>query len=376
MGKKKTKKVILSALILCLCIALTGLLVKQTIWREKSSSQRLDIIFNNTLDHKKVFDMTVNVESGDGSFSYIRSAGQMKDDSPFAIASITKMFTAAVIFNLVDSGQLSLNGTLDQLFEFDLIAGLHVYKGSDRTGSITIQQLISQTSGLPDYFTEKGPDGTSFEEEILKKDTTIDFEQILSRSKQLEPHFINGDEGKAFYSDLNFDLLGKVAEQVTGEPLEDLYNKYIIKPLNLESTYLSKNDSRFIPIHIGKELVHRPMAISSQGASGGMISNSTDLMKFLKAYFHGELFSPTHITNVTWNKIQYFPLQYGMGMMRVKMSRLMSPFFPAPEILGHSGSSGSFAFYCPSRDLFIVGTLNQTEKNPFQLIYQMLDSVD
>jgi len=63
-------------------------------------------------------------------------------------------------------------------------------------------------------------------------------------------------------------------------------------------------------------------------------------------------------------------------MMRVKMSRLMSPFFPAPEILGHSGSSGSFAFYCPSRDLYIVGTMNQTEKNPFQLIYQMLDSVD
>ena len=153
MGKKKTKKVILSALILCVCIALGGLLVKQTIWREKSTGQRLDIIFNNTLDHKKVFDMTVNVESGDGSFSYLRSAGQMKDDSPFAIASITKMFTAAVIFNLVDSGQLSLNETLDQLFEFDLIAGLHVYKGSDRTGSITIQQIISQTSGLPDYFT-------------------------------------------------------------------------------------------------------------------------------------------------------------------------------------------------------------------------------
>ncbi|GAA0400323.1 serine hydrolase domain-containing protein [Paenibacillus motobuensis] len=184
MGKKKTKKVILSALILCVCIALGGLLVKQTIWREKSTGQRLDIIFNNTLDHKKVFDMTVNVESGNGSFSYLRSAGQMKDDSPFAIASITKMFTAAVIFNLVDSGQLSLNETLDQLFEFDLITGLHVYKGSDRTGSITIQQLISQTSGLPDYFTEKGPDGTSFEAEILKKDTTIDFEQILSRSKR------------------------------------------------------------------------------------------------------------------------------------------------------------------------------------------------
>lgn len=48
--------------------------------------------------------------------------------------------------------------------------------------------------------------------------------------------------------------------------------------------------------------------------------------------------------------------------MRVKMPRIMSPFMPAPEIIGHSGSSGSFAFYCPSKQVYIVGTLNQTEK--------------
>jgi CubicO group peptidase (beta-lactamase class C family) len=107
-----------------------------------------------------------------------------------------------------------------------------------------------------------------------------------------------------------------------------------------------------------------------------MISTAPELMKFLKAFFNGELFAKSNIESVEWNKIQFSPLEYGKGMMRVKMPRIMSPFMPAPEIIGHSGSSGSFAFYCPSKQVYIVGTLNQTEKNPFQTIYTMLNCVD
>lgn len=58
------------------------------------------------------------------------------------------------------------------------------------------------------------------------------------------------------------------------------------------------------------------------------------------------------------------------------MSRLMSPLFPAPEIIGHSGSTGTFAFYCPSKDLFITGTINQMNKQPFPLIYSLLHCFD
>ncbi len=58
------------------------------------------------------------------------------------------------------------------------------------------------------------------------------------------------------------------------------------------------------------------------------------------------------------------------------MSRLMSPLFPAPEIIGHSGSSGTFAFYCPSKNLFITGTINQMNKQPFPLIYLLLHCFD
>ena len=69
-----------------------------------------------------------------------------------------------------------------------------------------------------------------------------------------------------------------------------------------------------------------------------------------------------------WNRI-FFPLQYGCGLMRFKLPRLLSPFGFSPELVGHSGSSGSFLFYCAEIDLYIAGTLNQMAmpRAPFPL---------
>jgi CubicO group peptidase (beta-lactamase class C family) len=235
---------------------------------------------------------------------------------------------------------------------------------------------LSHNTGLPDYSTEKIGKVKSYFDEIYEKDVPITFEETVERTKKLEPHFINGSPGKAFYSDINFDILGKISEKVSGKTLDTLYKEYIIQPLKLEATYLCQPDSKFAPIYLGKEKLYRPITISTAGASGGIISNTSDLIIFLKAFYGGELFTEKYLINDKYNKIQWFPLEYGMGMMRCKMSRLMSPLFPAPEILGHSGSTGSFAFYCPSKKLYIVGTINQINKNPFQTIYLLLNSLE
>lgn len=60
--------------------------------------------------------------------------------------------------------------------------------------------------------------------------------------------------------------------------------------------------------------------------------------------------------------------------MRLQLPRLMSPFLPAPEIIGHSGSTGSFAFYCPPYATYIVGTVNQMSGIPFEYVYRYLNA--
>jgi hypothetical protein len=75
-----------------------------------------------------------------------------------------------------------------------------------------------------------------------------------------------------------------------------------------------------------------------------------------------------------WNKI-FFPLEYGIGLAKFKLPRIFSPFKPMPELLGHSGLSGAFAFYAPEKDVFLTGTVNQIS-NPdisYRLMLQLLN---
>ena len=71
-----------------------------------------------------------------------------------------------------------------------------------------------------------------------------------------------------------------------------------------------------------------------------------------------------------WNAI-FFPMQYGWGMMRINLPRAFSPFKPFPEYVGHSGSTGSFAYRCPEKSLYLVGTVNQVA-NPGRPIRLMM----
>jgi hypothetical protein len=73
-----------------------------------------------------------------------------------------------------------------------------------------------------------------------------------------------------------------------------------------------------------------------------------------------------------WNTI-FFPLRYGYGLMDFKLPRFFS-LRPTPEFIGHSGSTGSFAFTCPEKSLYLAGTLNQIA-SPSKPFFLMTDLV-
>ena len=77
-----------------------------------------------------------------------------------------------------------------------------------------------------------------------------------------------------------------------------------------------------------------------------------------------------------WNPL-FFPLQYGTGLMRFKLPRAMTLFRATPELIGHSGSSGSFAFYAPQDQVYIAGTFNQFDKpsRPFNFMLKVAAAV-
>lgn len=111
---------------------------------------------------------------------------------------------------------------------------------------------------------------------------------------------------------------------------------------------------------------------------GGGVTTVGDALRFIEAFIGGELLTPDELASMTrqWNRV-FFPFDYGLGIQRFRLPRVMSPWPPPPELIGHAGSTGSFSFYEPSKRAYVVGTVNQTDNpaRPYRMIVQMMNAL-
>lgn len=340
-------------------------------------------------------NIVAHVQSADGQVNLAAAAGTadpvtgtaMTVDSPYFIASISKTYTAAMIMMLYEQGLLDLDTTVSAYLPGKLLDGIHVYKGHDYSHELKVYQLMSQTSGLPDYFEGKPNGGRSLYDDIKHgaPDRSYTTEELMAIARGVPPRFEpdarNGR--KAHYSDTNYHLLGAVIEAVTGKSYAENLTQLICNPLGLQHTYafdarLMESRQKPAMIYFKDRALDLPLFISSHVAEGGLVSTTAESIIFLRAFFDGRLFDKKHFDRMMrqWNGV-FFPLQYAYGLMRFKLPRILSPFQPAPEYIGHSGSTGSFAFYSPDRQLYFAGTVNQSSKpgKPFQLMIQIANAL-
>lgn len=326
------------------------------------STELLNEILSKRVDNKTVFGTTMCIASGRNAVPVIASAGNLATDSRYFIASTTKIYVTALILNFEEQGLLSLDDKLERYFPQSLIAGLNNYRGKDFSAEITLRHLLSNTSGIPDYFLGKKIDGKSLEKELITgKDSYWSFEDTVNLSKTMKSPFPPGKPRKALYSDTNFQLLGSVIEKITGLEIKDVFKKIIFDELELVKTYTysDENDTLPAPLYYKNKILTVPLAMKSFKADGGIVSTAGESLRFLRAFFSGKFFSIEKLkTLYNWNPI-FFPLKYGIGVMQFKLPRIFSPFSPASEFIGHSGLSGAFAFYCPEKDVYLTGTVNQ-----------------
>ena len=359
----------------------------------------IDTLVSN---NKDVFNVVMGITNANGDFNWSGAAGiayedgseTMKVETPIFIASITKMYTGAATMILEEQGQLSIGDPISLYLPASLVEGLHRYKGRDYSDQLRIYNLISQTSGLPDYFLDRPKRGQSiFDRLIAEGDFSWNLEDVLDIAKnKLSPKFPPEPVGqtksgkKAYYSDTNYQLLGAVIEAVAQKPLQELYSELIIEPLGLTSTYLHgyggpRKTTENPPANIYHKT--RPFfldkAMKSFGPDGGMVSNVEDSLKFLRSFMDGELFTETSTLErmKSWKTI-FFPFQYGLGLMRFKLPKIFSPFSPNPELIGHSGATSAFLYYSDIGQLYIAGTLNQTDNQgrPYRLLLKIINIIN
>lgn len=335
---------------------------------------------------KSVRNCVLSVTKGDGSFSWSGAAGvasqdgnmPMTKDTPIYIASVTKLYTAAAIMRLNEEGALSLDDPMSKYLPQEIIRGIHVYKGKDFSHEITISQLLSHSSGIADYYSEKGKDGKSLFDLFLEnphRSWTVD--QTIERArKDMTPNFPPG-KGTS-YSDTNFQLLGKVIENVTGKPLEVVYATFFFTPLGLKHTWLVGHSEG--QMGTPADVFCKDMnidSIRSNGsywAEGGIVSTAQEMIVFLKALNEGRVIRRDTLNLMHGWRKWHFPLDYGYGTMRFSLPRGLDAILKVRPLWGHSGSTGSFLYYSEDLDLYMAGTINQTESQskPFMLLIKAI----
>jgi D-alanyl-D-alanine carboxypeptidase len=357
-------------------------------------NQELETIVTKRVgDGRRIRNCVLAVMKGDGSFAWSGAAGianqdtqaPMTSDTPIYLASITKLYTAAAIMRLYEQGALALDDPMAEYLPDDLIQGIHVYRGKDYSHEITIEQLLAQTSGIADYYDDKPEGGSSFYEMfVADPERSWTVEETIDRARNdLEPHFQPGTA--ASYSDTNYQLLGKIIEAVTGKPLEVVYDEFFFRPLGLKHTWLAGySEPRITPsaapadAFAGDVNITRVRSNGAYWADGGIVSTAEESVLFLQALKEGRIVHKDTLELMhDWHSLRNLPLQYGYGTMYLEFSFIgLGP--NAPPIWGHSGSPGSFLYYSEELDLYMAGTINQTQSRvaPFILMMDVMEAVD
>lgn len=157
------------------------------------------------------------------------------DTPPWLIASVTGLHIAAVVLRLHEQGHLELHSPLTRFLPEEFQQQLHVHRGIDHTGELTVAHLLGHLSGLPDYLDEKPPDGASLMDEVIEgPDRRWTPEDAVRRARdRLSTHFPPSDLHRAHprirYSDTNFQLLVVVAQHITGRAIHELYRELLFE---------------------------------------------------------------------------------------------------------------------------------------------------
>ena len=311
--------------------------------------------FNRITKSALVQEAVLLVENTTGDFRTERGYGGKDVHSPILMASVAKLFVTVCILILKKQRKLDLNDKLSRYFEDDVLNGLHTFKGKDYSYNLTLADLLFHKSGLPCWYQTGG-----VHQRVISEDFEFSFEEQLANTRDREAEFAPTGR-KAYYSDINFGLLGKVIEKISDQPIDEVYQDHIIKPLGLSKTYFISDECAVPAIWFKDKQIHRPKFLSTHGEQA-VITTTYELMIFIKSFFTGTLFDMKvfdESSNYTKLQLSMFPMRSGGGYWQIPLGGFANLFMGEGELLGHSGSTGSFAFYYPYKKLYFVGDLNQ-----------------
>jgi CubicO group peptidase (beta-lactamase class C family) len=265
-------------------------------------------------------------------------------DTKFAIASLTKMFTAMATLVLVEQGRIGLHER----------PAVSVPELSVLDGAITLHHLLSHTSGLRDVY-----DVPHLGYEVAK--LRHEGEDLLEYLAAQPPLFRPGAGWS--YSSTGYLLLGYVLERATGASFDEVLTRHVLAPLGMASTGLDR-PRRITPGRAsGHDLEDGRLVNAGDDelspfteAPGELYSTAPDLKRWCDAMFDCPLVSSETLALMFTPHGQVDPsLDYGYG------------WFLAPRFRTHGGGTPGFVARIrqyPEQQASVVLLFNATHADP------------
>ncbi len=265
-------------------------------------------------------------------YTDVSSEKKTDTETKFRIGSISKTFTASLVFKAMENDKLNLEDTISKYFP-----------NIPNANTITISNLLNHRSGI--YNFTNNPLYLSWNTTAKSKEELLKI--IIGGGSVFEPN------SKAEYSNSNYVLLSFILETVFEKSYPTLIAEYITEPLQLNSTYfggkiaIEDNEANSFQYTKGWEKQTETDMSVPLGA-GSIVSNTTDLNTFMKALFDGDIISKESLATMITLKENY-----GKGIFQVP--------FGKKKGYGHTGGIDGFssvAYYFPEDEVSISLTSN------------------
>ena len=318
-------------------------LFSATSFAQEQKFLTLDSLFQ-ILDVNNRFMGSLSI-SENGKVTYSKTIGKADLASgkssdkltKYRIGSISKMFTACLIFQAIEENKLSLTQNINRFFPKITSAK-----------EISIGNLLNHRSGIHNFTN----DTSYFNYYTASKSQKEMLEIIQASGSDFKSN------SKAEYSNSNYILLSFILEKIYKKSYEELLDIKIIQPQVLKNTYfgkkleLAKNECASYLFSGKWELENETHSSVSLGA-GGIVSTTEDLLFFITKLFEGKI-----INTASLEQMMKLEDGYGMGIFPV-------PFYDKKGF-GHTGGIdgfSSFLYTFPEEKISIALTSNGSRFN-------------
>ncbi len=317
---------------------------------EAATAFRLDAAVARAMSAAAIPGALVGIWSPEGE--YVKAFGvadtatgaPMTTDFHSRIGSVTKTFTATAVLQLAEAGSVGLDDPIDRYVD-----------GVPGGETITVRQLATMRSGLPDYLENEEFDTA------VAADPTREFTpgELLGWAFKNPATFPPGQRYQ--YSNTNYILLGLLVEKVSRKHLPDYLAEHIFGPLGMAHTSFPTGTQFPVPHAVGYTDPDEPggapvnatgWSASFTWAAGAVISTLDDMRIWMPALADGALIGPV----LQQQRLQSPPtpglpadVGYGMGV------------FTAAGWIGHNGSVPGYqtvAIHLPQRTMTVVIMVN------------------